>query len=524
MRHIGGTVRHILAGIAIAATTTAVALSGGVASAADGQGSIQAESSPDAIKDSYLVVLSDHGRRTGPNNAAANLTKRYGGTVRRTFDSAVHGFAVSMPTAAAKRLAADPDVAYVEQDRRISLTGTQTNPPSWGLDRIDQQALPLSGSYTYPNTAANVHAYIIDTGVRTSHTDLGGRAGNGWDFIDNDPVANDCHGHGTHVAGTVAGSTYGVAKNVSLVGVRVLDCNGSGSYSQIISGVDWVTKNAVKPAVANMSLGGSASSTLDTAVRNSIASGVTYALAAGNDNTNACNSSPARLGEAITVGATDATDARASFSNYGTCLDLFAPGVSILSSYHSSDTATARMSGTSMASPHVAGAAALVLAANPSATPQQVRDRLVNAATTGKVSNPGNGSPNRLLYTGTAGTVTPPPSGCTPVTNGTDVQIPDLTTVTSSTTMTCTGTASTTAKVEVHIRHTYRGDLVIDLVAPDTTSYRLKSADAYDSADDVHTTYTVNLSAEQRNGTWKLRVRDSYAADTGTLDSWTLTL
>ena len=255
-------------------------------------------------------------------------------------------------------------------------------------------------------------AYIIDTGIRSTHSDFGGRATSGYDAIDGGS-ADDCNGHGTHVAGTVGGTTYGVAKGVSLVAVRVLDCGGSGTTSGVIAGVNWVTSNhgAGQPAVANMSLGGGASSALDTAVSNSIADGVTYALAAGNSNANACNSSPARTPNAITVGATTSSDARASFSNYGTCVDIFAPGSSITSAWYTSNTATNTISGTSMASPHVAGAAAVYLEANPSATPAQVASALIAAATTGKVTSPGTGSPNRLLYIappGGGGTNPPP--------------------------------------------------------------------------------------------------------------------
>jgi len=244
-----------------------------------------------------------------------------------------------------------------------------------------------------------VTAYIIDTGIRMSHTQFGGRASSGYDFVDNDSNANDCHGHGTHVAGTVGGSTYGVAKGVTLKAVRVLDCSGSGTNSGVIAGINWVTSNhaAGAKAVANMSLGGSVSTSLDSAVSASIADGVVYAIAAGNSNRSACNSSPARVSSAITVGATTSTDARASYSNYGSCLDLFAPGSSITSSWYSSDTATNTISGTSMATPHVAGVAALYLQGH-TATPQQVRDAIVAAATSGVVSNRMPGSPNKLLY------------------------------------------------------------------------------------------------------------------------------
>jgi subtilisin family serine protease len=332
----------------------------------------------------------------------------------------------------------------------------------------------------------------------------------------------------------VGGSTYGVAKGVALVAVRVLDCNGSGSTSGVVAGIDWVTAHAIKPAVANMSLGGGADATLDAAVQRSIAAGVTYGIAAGNGNAlgvaqNACSTSPARVPEAITVGATQNNDQKASFSNYGTCLDIFGPGVSITSSWNTNDSATNTISGTSMATPHVVGAAALVASANPTYTPAQVRDTLVNSATPNVVGSPGSGSPNRLLFVGNGGTPPPPPpppppAGCSG-TNGTDVQIPDAgPAVTSSIAISgCARNASASAKVEVHIKHTYRGDLRIDLVAPDGSSYRLKT-ESYDSAANVDTTYTVNLSSEAANGTWKLKVQDMYAIDSGNIDSWTLTV
>lgn len=250
----------------------------------------------------------------------------------------------------------------MEQYAAVSIDATQSPTPSWGLDRIDQQALPLNNSYTYPNTASNVHAYVIDTGIRLSHVDFGARATNGFDAIDGGS-ADDCHGHGTHVAGTVGGASFGVAKATALVAVRVLDCNGSGTIAQVVAGVDWVTQNAIRPAMANMSLGGGANASIDDAVSNSIASGITYAIAAGNSNADACNSSPARVPAAITVGNSTSTDARSGTSNFGTCLDLFAPGTQITSAWNTSDSATNTISGTSMASPHVAGAAALILSA-----------------------------------------------------------------------------------------------------------------------------------------------------------------
>ncbi|MGH3310157.1 MAG: S8 family peptidase [Streptomyces sp.] len=364
-------------------------------------GDVRLASGKSAISNSWIVVLKESTKSN--KSVAGELTRSNNGRLSHVFRTALNGFSAKMTQAQAQRLATDSRVDYVEQDSKVKVNATQNN-ATWGLDRIDQRDLPLSGTYTYNSTASNVHMYVIDTGLRTSHNEFGGRASIGTDTVGDGQNGNDCHGHGTHVAGTTAGSTYGVAKGASVVGVRVLNCEGSGTNSGVIAGVDWVTSNAVKPAVANMSLGGGANTSLDDAVRNSITSGVTYSIAAGNGNflgipQNACNSSPARVTEAITVGATDSTDRRASFSNYGTCLDLFAPGVSITSAWKDSDTATNTISGTSMAAPHTAGAAALHLAANPSATPAQVRDALVNGATNGKVQDPKSGSPNKLLYT-----------------------------------------------------------------------------------------------------------------------------
>jgi subtilisin family serine protease len=255
----------------------------------------------------------------------------------------------------------------------------------------------LNAIYTFNWTGSGVRAYVIDTGIRTTHSQFGTRAAVSFDAFGGN--GQDCNGHGTHVAGTIGGSTYGVAKNVLLRAVRVLDCNGSGSTSGVIAGVDWVRQNHTPPAVANMSLGGGASSALDTAVNNLHNANVTIAVAAGNSNANACNSSPARAANAVTVGSTTTTDARSSFSNFGTCVDIFAPGSGILSAWFSSNTATATLSGTSMASPHVAGAAALYKQANPGASSTTIRNALVNNATTNVITNVGTGSPNRLLYT-----------------------------------------------------------------------------------------------------------------------------
>ncbi|MFE7546846.1 S8 family peptidase [Streptomyces gardneri] len=378
----------LAAGLQFAASPAAQSASPTVAPTGD----LRLAPASTAVENSWIVVLKDGSTR------AADL----GATPKHVYRSALKGFSTTMSQARAARLAADPRVAYVEQDATVRVADTQTG-ATWGLDRIDQRDLPLSTTYTYDTTASNVTAYIIDTGIRTSHGEFGGRASVGTDTVGGGQNGQDCQGHGTHVAGTVGGAKYGVAKGVKLVAVRVLDCNGSGTTAGVIAGVDWVTANAVKPAVANMSLGGGANASLDDAVRRSIASGVTYALAAGNGNflglpAKACNYSPARVAEAITVGATDSADKRASFSNYGTCVDLFAPGVSVTSAWKDSDTATNTISGTSMAAPHTAGVAALYLAAHPAATPAQVGTALVNNATSGKVQDPKSGSPNKLLH------------------------------------------------------------------------------------------------------------------------------
>jgi subtilisin family serine protease len=355
-----------------------------------------------AIPGHYIVVFhdwatGDKGKYSVAPALAGTMKDIYGGEVEHTYQFAINGFSAKMSKEQAVALSQDPRVAYVEEDGVMTASVTQSG-ATQGIDRIDQTNLPLNGTYTYNFDGTGVRAYVIDTGILTSHTQFGGRASAVFDALGGS--GQDCNGHGTHVAGTIGGSTYGVAKNVMLRAVRVLDCNGSGSTSGVISGVDWVTNNHISPAVANMSLGGGASSALDTSVSNSIASGVTYSIAAGNSNVDACTTSPARVAAAITVGATTASnDARASFSNFGTCVDIFAPGVNITSAWDTSTTATNTISGTSMATPHVVGATALYLQAFPGSSPAAIRNALVNGATLNHVTNPGAGSPNRLLFT-----------------------------------------------------------------------------------------------------------------------------
>ncbi|WP_245953370.1 S8 family serine peptidase [Arthrobacter silvisoli] len=347
--------------------------------------------------------------------AAAKSLRNSGQTVGRTFTTAVRAAVVTTTPAQAKMLAGSHDVVAVEPDLPVRATDTQANAP-WGLDRTDQRALPLSTTFTPPSAGAGVSAYVVDTGVLASHADFGGRVAAGYSAIADGRGSSDCNGHGTHVAGTLAGSTYGVAKGATVIPVRVLACDGSGYISDVIAGLDWVAANhtAGTPAVVNLSLGGGTSSTLDAALQNVINDGVTATVAAGNSATDACTSSPARVTAALTVAASDSSDRQASFSNYGTCVDLYAPGVAINSDYYTSNTATATMSGTSMASPHVAGAAAVLLAKTPSLTPAQVASALNTSATTGPITGAAAGTPNRLLYVGAATGTAPAPVAAKP--------------------------------------------------------------------------------------------------------------
>jgi subtilisin family serine protease len=341
------------------------------------------------IDGQYIVVV-----REGAN--AASVAAVAGVTPEHVYTSVLNGFSASLNRGQLTALQHNPSVEYIEQDQEMGLSATQSN-ATWGIDRTDQRNLPLSGTYTYNATASGVYAYIIDTGIRTDHTQFGGRASNVYNAISGE-TASDCNGHGTHVAGTVGGSTYGIAKSVRLRGVKVLSCSGSGSTSGIIAAVDWLRLNRVNPAVANMSLGGGYSGSLNTAVTNLSNSGVFVAVAAGNSNANACNYSPASAAAATTVAASTSSDARASYSNYGSCVDLYAPGSSITSAWHSSTSAINTISGTSMASPHVAGVAALYKATYGNAGSSTIDSWIKNNSTASKITSNPSGTPNLLLF------------------------------------------------------------------------------------------------------------------------------
>ncbi len=357
----------------------------------------------------YIVVLHDFA---DPAAVAADHSRRFSADPSRIYRHAVKGYAAAVPPGMVRAIADDHRVRLVELDGEARTAETQSG-ATWGLDRIDQRALPLNTRFAYTGNGGGVRAYVIDTGIRFSHREFGGRAVSGPDYIDNDGSADDCDGHGTHVAGTLGGATYGVAKSVQIVPVRVLNCSGSGPWSGVISGIDWVTADhrarlahaASLPApqppvasVANMSLGGGGMTSVDEAIQGSIAAGVSYAVAAGNDSRDACNFSPARVPAAMTVGASKKTDRKASFSNWGACVDWFAPGYGITSAAKSSDTSTTTLNGTSMASPHAAGVAALYLQANPGKTPAEVAKALYDLTSKGKVTYAKTAN-NHLLYT-----------------------------------------------------------------------------------------------------------------------------
>lgn len=458
MHHISWRRPAILAASALVAlTAVTVAPASAVTPAPTASAStpptsrVQGTDNPQAIPGEYIVVLKDQKQTAaGAKTSARAMSTKHGGSVRHVYGAALDGYSASMSPAQAARVATDPAVARVEQAFEVQAIDEQNNPPSWGLDRIDQPDTPLDANYTYPSNAGQgAHVYVVDSGVNLGHTEFSGRTGSGYDFVDYDSNPADCNGHGTHVAGTAAGTRYGVAKRATVHAVRVLDCGGSGSNADIIAGIDWVRANAIKPAVVNYSIGCSSrctSAAMDNAVSSLLSSGVTFVQAGGNGNDDACYYSPQHVNGTLTIGNSTISDAKASSSAWGSCVDLFAPGTNITSSWYTSSTAYNTISGTSMASPHVAGAVALFLAANPPASPAQVSSAIINNSEPSTLTGLPSGTPNRLLNTEfLLGGTTPTPTGCAGMTNsrsgslssGSYVNLPSFTDSTAGTLTVC---------------------------------------------------------------------------------------
>jgi subtilisin family serine protease len=405
----------LLAGAALAACDQRATDTLASASTARGEGGVAPllSAGAEAIPGKYVVVMQD-GLPGAASAVAREVVQTHGGRVNHTYSAALNGFAANLSPAAVEALRRNPQVKYVAEDAMAYPDQTVQPGATWGLDRVDQRDLPLSTTYSYNATGSGIRVYVIDTGIRTSHVEFGARASVGTDLVGDGQNGQDCNGHGTHVAGTIAGTVYGVAKDAQVISVRVFGCSGGAPFSTIIAAVDWVTVNAVKPAVTNMSLGGGVYEPMNTAVANSIASGVVYAVAAGNESIDACNRSPASTPTAITVGSTASNDTRSYFSNWGTCVDLFAPGSDITSAWWNADNAINTISGTSMATPHTAGVAALYLQANPTATPAAVATALLSTGTPGRIADVGTGSPNLLLHSLLSATAPTPVIGLNP--------------------------------------------------------------------------------------------------------------
>jgi subtilisin family serine protease len=373
------------------------------------------------IPNSYIVVLRDDvtdltGRDVG--NISDALTGRYSGTVKNIYRDALKGYSVEMTPETAETLSRHKWVKYVEEDSEILEQATTQAPATWGISRIDHRRFmwPLDQNYTYSATGLGVNVYVIDTGVLTTHPDFEGRATEPFS-IDYTPIEN-CNGHGTHVAGTIGSKTYGVAKNVNIHSIRVFPCSGGTALSNVLAGLDFVVRQAIRPAVANLSIGTSYSTAFEDAVQIMIDSGITAVVAAGNESENACSHSPAHLPDALTVGSLTASDQRDSMSNYGSCVDIFAPGVAIMSTWNRPDLPANLLSGTSTASPHVAGAAALYLETHRWASPTEVNSLIAASATRGAIQNVGDGSPNRLLYSLLPNGINPCEAGTSIASNG----------------------------------------------------------------------------------------------------------
>lgn len=332
-----------------------------------------------------------------------NFNQQFQGKIKFIYQHAFQGVAVQIPQNVEQEfvriLKLNPTISLIEKDQVFKSNATTQTNATWGLDRSDQRNLPLNSTYNADGNAQGVPVYVVDTGVLASHQDFAGRVKAGYTAVSDGNGTTDCNGHGTHVAGTIAGTKYGIAKSASIIPVRVLDCNGSGTTSTVIAGLDWVASQNPRNAVVNLSLGGGTSTALDDAINQVVNKDIVVVVAAGNNNADACNYSPSRVPAAITVGATTNQDQRANYSNYGKCLDVFAPGSNITSDWYSSNTATATASGTSMASPHVAGLAAILRAIYTGENVSQITNRILNKATTNKVTDSQTGSPNRLLYT-----------------------------------------------------------------------------------------------------------------------------